>query len=884
MITRTTRISALIVLLACGAARAATYYVSTTGSDSNPGTSAAPFKTIQKGASTASAGDVVLVKPGTYPCTGGVDSMAVQLTKAGTASAPITIKSETKWGAVLDGRLTCHSYFNFASSAHYWVIEGFDIKNPRWAGVWSNKGGGRGVVVRGNRIHHIGNRPEGSSSGIPGIYTDTYADGWRIEGNLFHDIGRTGSLRGLDHGIYTHGRNMLIVNNVFYSQNNGRHVQTAAGFSGTIANNTFHGMTTITGKLGHVMLWGTNSNVIVRNNVFYEPRSVGVDTFELSMSGSCSVDHNILYHPSASVALGKSLPSSCAQSANQVNVNPQLTNPVVGGDFRPKAGSPVINAGASVPGLTADYNGAARSGAPDLGAYEYGAAAPAPAPAPSDTTAPVISALTAGGVTSSGAEITWTTDEAADGYVEYGPTANYGSQTPLVTARTTAHAVTLSGLAPSTLYYYRARSKDAAGNSASAGGNFTTPAATAPGCAAVGTAWVNAPVPAQTKAFTITFDAVPNAAAIDGVLGLSNGAASDWTQLAAAVRFNQSGLIDARNGGTYAAASSIPYSAKLTYTFRLAVDPAAKRYSAYVKQGTNAERTIGSNHSFRTEQAATSSLSSLAAVSTAGTLSLCKAALAPSADTAPPVISAVTASGLTTNAATISWTTSEPADGQVEYGPTTSYGQISGLNATLATAHAAALSGLSSGVTYHYRVRSKDAAGNVAVSPDATFATSAAAGGGGGGSSSGNCVSSGAVFKNVPLGGSKTGTFTAIVDVTPTAASIDGVVGLSKGAASDWSQLAAAVRFYTNGRVEARNGGSYASASPIPYAANTTYRVRFVVDLSAKRYTAYVSGGGRAEQVIGSNYAFRPEQAGVTSLDNLGAVSTVGLQNVCLLP
>src|SRR5271157_1331831 len=35
------------------------YYVSATGSDSNPGTSSAPFKTIQKAADTVPAGSIV---------------------------------------------------------------------------------------------------------------------------------------------------------------------------------------------------------------------------------------------------------------------------------------------------------------------------------------------------------------------------------------------------------------------------------------------------------------------------------------------------------------------------------------------------------------------------------------------------------------------------------------------------------------------------------------------------------------------------------------------------------------------------------------------------------------------------------------------------------
>ena len=96
------------------------------------------------------------------------------------------------------------------------------------------------------------------------------------------------------------------------------------------------------------------------------------------------------------------------------------------------------------------------------------------------------------------------------------------------------------------------------------------------------------------------------------------------------------------------------------------------------------------------------------------------------ADTTAPVISAVAASAIGSSSATITWTTNEAADGQVEYGTSSSYGQTSPLAGSLAAAHSVTLAGLSPGTTYSYRVRSRDAAGNVAVSPGATFRTGAA--------------------------------------------------------------------------------------------------------------------------------------------------------------
>src|SRR5947208_12230161 len=72
------------------------------GSDSNSGTSTAPFKTIQKAADVINPGDVVIVRDGTY--TTGSGGVLVYQTRGGTTSAWVTFKAEHKWGAVLDGQ------------------------------------------------------------------------------------------------------------------------------------------------------------------------------------------------------------------------------------------------------------------------------------------------------------------------------------------------------------------------------------------------------------------------------------------------------------------------------------------------------------------------------------------------------------------------------------------------------------------------------------------------------------------------------------------------------------------------------------------------------------------------------------------------------------
>jgi hypothetical protein len=92
-------------------------------------------------------------------------------------------------------------------------------------------------------------------------------------------------------------------------------------------------------------------------------------------------------------------------------------------------------------------------------------------------------------------------------------------------------------------------------------------------------------------------------------------------------------------------------------------------------------------------------------------------------DSTAPVISSVTASGITESAATITWSTGESADSKVDYGLTGSYEIGTETDTSLVTGHSVSLSGLSEGTTYHFRVRSADLCANEATSGDFTFTT-----------------------------------------------------------------------------------------------------------------------------------------------------------------
>ena len=79
-------LTALVTVSTTSASWATSYYVATTGSDSNAGTSSAPFKTIQKCLNVVRPGDQCNINTGTY-------NEALSLVTSGSSTAPITVQS-----------------------------------------------------------------------------------------------------------------------------------------------------------------------------------------------------------------------------------------------------------------------------------------------------------------------------------------------------------------------------------------------------------------------------------------------------------------------------------------------------------------------------------------------------------------------------------------------------------------------------------------------------------------------------------------------------------------------------------------------------------------------------------------------------------------------
>src|ERR1700746_1762329 len=109
----------IVFLLLPSVTRAATYYVAPNGSESNPGTQSAPWRTITHSAAVASAGDTVFITNGTYV------EPAIGMYNSGTSGNPITFTAQNKWGAVLSSTGGCTPAIGVLAS--YIVIKNIEI-------------------------------------------------------------------------------------------------------------------------------------------------------------------------------------------------------------------------------------------------------------------------------------------------------------------------------------------------------------------------------------------------------------------------------------------------------------------------------------------------------------------------------------------------------------------------------------------------------------------------------------------------------------------------------------------------------------------------------------------------------------------------------------
>jgi hypothetical protein len=163
-------LACLFVVLGVLSARTASateYYVSPTGSDSNPGTLASPFATIQKGANTAVAGDTVWLRGGTYTITTPTTSGAgITFTKSGTSDTNrINYFAYTGETPVIDFsnmQISTSGYTHgihvTGSWLHFKGIEEHGVPMNTFSNNgWAVDGGGNDIFELLNMHHNSGN-------------------------------------------------------------------------------------------------------------------------------------------------------------------------------------------------------------------------------------------------------------------------------------------------------------------------------------------------------------------------------------------------------------------------------------------------------------------------------------------------------------------------------------------------------------------------------------------------------------------------------------------------------------------------------------------------------------------------------------------------------
>jgi parallel beta-helix repeat protein len=410
-------LAALGSLASASASAATKYYVAPTGSDSNSGSSAAPFRQIRKAISVSNPGDTVLVTDGSY-LGFDLDSMA------GTAGAPFTIRALGSAAEVLpttdrsDNRDTIHILFSsyvvidglhsfnanraavrLDQSDHITVRNGIFGNNATWGiftdfcddlllennecyasgtqhGIYVSNSGDR-PTVRGNRVHDnagCGIQLNADlSQGGDGLIT-----GAVIENNVVWNNGNAGGAAINLDGV----QNSIVRNNLLYNNHASGiacfQIDGAAGPTGMqILNNTVD--MAGNGRWALLVKSSTGPNTF-RNNILYNqnPNHGGIDYGDATDVANTDSDYNIMDAVTPDDSTRVTLanwqaaghePHSLSAVPSALWVNEASSIP----DYHLKSGSPAIDKGQTQANSSMDLEGRSRpvGSAYDIGCYEF---------------------------------------------------------------------------------------------------------------------------------------------------------------------------------------------------------------------------------------------------------------------------------------------------------------------------------------------------------------------------------------------------------------------------------------------------------------------------------------------------------------------------------
>ena len=343
------------------------YYVAPTGSDANPGTQAAPFRTIKKAASVVKPSTTVHVAPGTYAET-------IITTISGTASGRIRYVSTTKWGAKIVPASSAESMWK--ADGGYTDIDGFQVdgSGSNTATIGMRLTGGNSSF-KNNWVHHVGVNAQCNNNGGAGLLGDQGRgqsfSNYDFTGNVVHDVG--GSC-GWFHGIY-HSSTGTIKNNLVYASGQGINMGHDS-HNVKVVNNTIFGNATYGIWYGGCNEAYTSNNCPIsgheiHNNIVYD-NGGGIQGPIASEDGSNSFKNNLVNRNTRNFDLS---PNSLSQFSGMPSVDPVFVNYIRtgGGNYRLNSSSPAIDKGLGTNAPPNDIEGTLRprGAGVDIGAYEH---------------------------------------------------------------------------------------------------------------------------------------------------------------------------------------------------------------------------------------------------------------------------------------------------------------------------------------------------------------------------------------------------------------------------------------------------------------------------------------------------------------------------------
>jgi uncharacterized protein (DUF2141 family) len=364
--------SFLLVLISGQNANATIKYVKYNAGGTNDGSSwTNAYPDLQTALTTASAGDTVWVAAGTYKPTSGTNQTISFVIPSGVKvfgglvgtelpNYDLDLRSIELNATILSGNLDNqndsldNSYHvvktNYVSAAT--IVDGFTIRD-----------GNSNIGFPNDRGAGWYNNSAGSGSSLPTIKNCRFTNNYAVNGGALFNAGENGG-----------NASPSIINCVFYANR--------AGYGGAIFNYADNGTSsptmafctlasnTATTQGGAVFNLRPGSGTIafgITNSIFWNNSAVSSGNTFYNNTASVNLSYSIVEEADCTALNAGGATVNCGTGV-LFNQNPLFTD-LANGNFHLECGSPATGKGIANGTLT-DISGAARTGNPDIGAYE----------------------------------------------------------------------------------------------------------------------------------------------------------------------------------------------------------------------------------------------------------------------------------------------------------------------------------------------------------------------------------------------------------------------------------------------------------------------------------------------------------------------------------